>query len=218
MPVATETAAKPARVPWNRGTLVDAKPSLQPSLVWSIGPSCGSRGRKGTLAPFNLTIDSKLRGCDVVAIRVDNVAPSGYSVDRAPIRQKKTGRPVRFELTDQTRMAIDECLRLTGRKSGQFLFAGRGDDEKRGLRIDIAAVRATGAGTAWGSTLRSSARTRCDARRQSRPIEEQENFVLSSLSSDIRRRTFEDREHPSLPRHRRRRRDRDRREDQYLRH
>jgi hypothetical protein len=46
---------------------------------------------------FNLAIDSKLRGCDVVALRVEDVAPSGYAVDRATVRQKKTGRPVRFE-------------------------------------------------------------------------------------------------------------------------
>jgi integrase len=84
------------------------------------------------LVLFNLAIDSKLRGCDVVAVQVDDVAPSGYAMDRATIRQKKTGRPVRFELTDQTRQAIDEYLRLTGRKPGQFLFAGRGDGS-RGL-------------------------------------------------------------------------------------
>lgn len=84
-------------------------------------------GKKRDLALFNLAIDSKLRGCDVVAVRVDDIAPSGYSMDRATIRQKKTGRPVRFELTDQTRQAVDEYLRLTGRKAGQFLFAGRGD-------------------------------------------------------------------------------------------
>ena len=60
-------------------------------------------------------------------IRVDDVAPSGYAMDRATIRQKKTGRPVRFEVTDQARLAIDDYLRLTGRKPGQFLFAGRGD-------------------------------------------------------------------------------------------
>jgi hypothetical protein len=59
------------------------------------------------------------------AVRVDDVAPSGYALDRATIRQRKTGRPVRFELTDQTRIAVDEYLRLTGRKPGQFLFAGR---------------------------------------------------------------------------------------------
>jgi integrase len=81
--------------------------------------------RKRDLAPFNLAIDSKLRGCDVVALRVDDIAPSGYAMDRATIRQKKTGRPVRFELTDQTRSAVDDYLRLAGRKSGQYLFAGR---------------------------------------------------------------------------------------------
>lgn len=58
---------------------------------------------------------------------VDDVAPSGYSMDRATMRQKKTGRPVRFELTDQTRQAIDDYLRLTSRRSGDFLFAGRGN-------------------------------------------------------------------------------------------
>ena len=76
----------------------------------------GDEGCKRDLALFNLATDSKLRGCDVVAVRVDDVAPSSYAMDRATIRQKKTGRPVRFELTDQTRMAIDEYLRLTGRK------------------------------------------------------------------------------------------------------
>jgi integrase len=59
------------------------------------------------LAMFNLAIDSKLRGCDVVAIKVEDVAPHGYAADRATVRQRKTGRPVRFELTEQTRRAID---------------------------------------------------------------------------------------------------------------
>jgi integrase len=63
--------------------------------------------------------------------RVDDVAPNGYSLDRATVRQKKTGRPVRFELTEQTRQAIDEYLRMGRRKPGEFLFGGRGD--ARGL-------------------------------------------------------------------------------------
>ena len=74
---------------------------------------------------FNLAIDSKLRGCDVVAVRVDDVAPNGSAVDRATVRQRKTGRPVRFELTEQTRQAIDDYIRLAGKKSGEFLFTGR---------------------------------------------------------------------------------------------
>jgi integrase len=114
------------RPPWNKGKFVGAKPPLRPSHVWSIRTKLQMAGSKRDLALFNLAIDSKLRGCDVVAVRVDDVAPSGYSVDRATIRQKKTGRPVRFELTDQTRLAIDDYLRTTGRKSGEFLFAGRG--------------------------------------------------------------------------------------------
>jgi integrase len=126
-------ADKPARrSPWNKGKVVGAKPPLRPSHVWSIRTKLQIEGRKRDLALFNLAIDSKLRGCDVVAVRVDDVAPSGYAMDRATIRQKKTGKPVRFELTDQTRMAIDEHLRLTGRKPGQILFAGRGDGT-RGL-------------------------------------------------------------------------------------
>jgi hypothetical protein len=104
---------KPARVPWNKGKFVGAKPPLRPSHVWSIRTKLQIEGKKRDLALFNLAIDSKLRGCDVVAIRVDDVAPSGYAMDRATIRQKKTGRPVRFELTDKTRLAIDEYLRLT---------------------------------------------------------------------------------------------------------
>jgi integrase len=68
---------------------------------------------KRELAMFNLTIDSKLRGCDVVAIRVDDVAPNGYAIDRATVRQRKTGRPVRFELTEQTRQAVDDYLKIS---------------------------------------------------------------------------------------------------------
>jgi len=74
---------------------------------------------------FNLAIDSKLRGCDLVALPVDDVAPNGHAVDRANIRQTKTGRPVRFELTEVTRQALDDYLRKTSRKSGEYLFPGR---------------------------------------------------------------------------------------------
>ena len=75
--------------------------------------------------PCYLAIDSKLRGCDVVAVRVADVAPNGYTMDRATVRQKKTGRPVKFELTDQTRQAIDDYLQAAGKKPGEFLFSGR---------------------------------------------------------------------------------------------
>ena len=58
-------------------------------------------------------------------MRVEDVAPNGYAVDRATVRQKKTGRPVKFELTDQTRQAVDEFLKEAGKRPGQYLFNGR---------------------------------------------------------------------------------------------
>jgi integrase len=113
------------RAPWNKGKLIGAKPPLRPKYVWSIRTRLLVEGRTRDLAMFNLAIDSKLRGCDVVALKVEDVAPNGYAVDRATVRQKKTGRPVKFELTDQTREAIDDYLRVTNRKVGEFLFTGR---------------------------------------------------------------------------------------------
>src|SRR5262249_57511061 len=100
-------------------------PPLRLSHVWSIRAKLQIERRVRDLALFNLAIDSKLRGCDIVAVRVDDVVPNGYTVDRATIRQRKTGRPVRFELTEQTRQSLDEYLRLTARKAAHFLFAAR---------------------------------------------------------------------------------------------
>jgi integrase len=114
----------PKRVPWNNGKLTGAKPPLRPKHVWSIRTKLQIEGRTRDLAMFNLAIDSKLRGCDVVAIRVEDVAAGGYTADRATVRQKKTGQPVRFELSDQTRQAIDDYLKATGKRPGEFLFAG----------------------------------------------------------------------------------------------
>ena len=92
-------SGNPARLsPWNKGKLVGPKPPLRPSHVWSIRAKLQIERRVRDLALFNLAIDSKLRGCDVVAVRVDDVAPNGYAVDRAAIRQRKTGRPVRFRV------------------------------------------------------------------------------------------------------------------------
>ena len=115
----------PRRVPWNKGKLIGAKPPLRPKHVWSMRTKLQIEGRIRDLAMFNLAIDSKLRGCDVVALKVEDVAPSGYAVDRATVRQKKTGQPVRFELTEQTRQAVDDYVRAAAKKSGEFMFTGR---------------------------------------------------------------------------------------------
>jgi integrase len=118
----------PKRVPWNKGKLTGAKPPLRPKHVWSIRTKLQVEGRARDLAMFNLAIDSKLRGCDVVGLRVEDVAPNGYALPRATVRQRKTRRPVRFELTEQTRQAIEDYLRVANRRCGEFLFPGRGAD------------------------------------------------------------------------------------------
>src|SRR5258708_24193119 len=78
--------------PWNKGKLVGAKPPLRPKHVWSIRTKLQAADRKRDLAMFNLAIDSKLRGCDVVALKVEDIAPHGYAVERPTRRQKKDRR------------------------------------------------------------------------------------------------------------------------------
>jgi len=112
------------RIPWNKGKLIGAKPPLRQKHVWAIRTKLQIEQRTRNLAMFNLAIDSKLRGCDVVALKVEDIAPNGYTVDRATVRQKKTGRPVRFELTEQTRQAVDDHIRTDRKKLGEFLFKG----------------------------------------------------------------------------------------------
>ncbi|WP_424631386.1 tyrosine-type recombinase/integrase [Bradyrhizobium sp. SYSU BS000235] len=113
------------RVPWNKGKVTGAEPPLQPKHVWSIRTKLQIEGRVRDLAMFNLAIDSKLRGCDVVTIKVEDVAANGYTANRATVRQKKTGRPVRFESSEQTRQAVDDYLKVAKKRPAEFLFTGR---------------------------------------------------------------------------------------------
>jgi len=111
-------APKPCSV--DKGKLTEAKPPLRPKQVWAIRTKLQFEGRARDLAMFDLAIDSKLRGCDVVAIRVEDVAAGGYTADRATVRQKKTGRPVRFELSEQNRQAVDDYLKAANKGLGIF--------------------------------------------------------------------------------------------------
>ncbi|HEX8569514.1 MAG TPA: hypothetical protein VF699_06265, partial [Caulobacteraceae bacterium] len=112
-------AAKRANTPWNKGKLVGQKPPLRPKDVWAIRVRLQIAPRPRDLALFNLAIDSKLRGCDLVALRVDDVALGGRIRGRALVLQRKTNRPVQFELTDQTREALESWIEV-----GQLRPAG----------------------------------------------------------------------------------------------
>ena len=100
--VHSEFDSQVTQQPWNKGKLTGAKPPLRPKHVWAVRTRLQLLKRFRDLALFNLAIDSKLRGCDVVSLKVVDVAPNGYAVDRASVRRRKTGRPVRFEITEQT--------------------------------------------------------------------------------------------------------------------
>src|SRR5262249_49455226 len=93
--------------------------------VWTIRVRLQLEGRKRDLAMFNLAIDSKLRGCDLVRLRVDDVSVGGRVRDRETVIQKKTGRPVQFEITEQARGAITQRLAAFDAHRGQSLFPSR---------------------------------------------------------------------------------------------
>jgi integrase len=178
--------SKPRREPWNKGKLIGQKPPLRPKHVWSIRTRLQMEGRTRDLAMFNLAIDSKLRGCDVVALRVEDVAPSGYAVDRATVRQKKTGRPVTFELTEQTRQAVDDYIKAAGKKPGEFLFSGRGDHNRCMTTRQYARLVSS-----WvqlpASTRTFSARIRFGVPKRHSSTVEPATYVPCSCCWDIRR-------------------------------
>lgn len=113
----------------HRSRVPGPKPPLKPKHVWAIRTHLQLSHRDRDLALFNLAIDSKLRGCDLVALRVSDIAPTGTVLDRATIRQRKTGRPVTFEITEHTRQAIASHLGASGKLGEAYLFKGSAGKE-----------------------------------------------------------------------------------------
>jgi integrase len=93
--------------------------------VWTIRARLQLEHRRRDLALFNRAIDSKLRGCDLVRMRISDICVNGQVRDRTAIIQKKTGRPVKFEITEQTRTSIHEWLVITGGQTASYLFPSR---------------------------------------------------------------------------------------------
>jgi integrase len=118
-----------AKKAWNKGKLIGPKPALQQRHIWAIRAHLELGERKRDLALFNLGIDSKLRACDLVSLKACDIAPAGYALDRVTIRQQKTGRPVRFEITESTRESLDAYLLSSRKCLGLYLFRGRGTPE-----------------------------------------------------------------------------------------
>jgi hypothetical protein len=95
------------RRPWNAGRMVGAKRALKPQQVWAIRFWLSREGRLRDRSLFDLAIDSKLRGCDVVRIRIGDLVSGGRVRTRATVVQQKTGRPVQFELLESARTSVE---------------------------------------------------------------------------------------------------------------
>lgn len=114
-----------SQVPWNKGKIIGQKPPLKRSEIWAIRVRLQIRGRVRDLALFNLAIDSKLRACDLVRLRVRDVTLGDQMASRAIVMQTKTKRPVQFEISDQTKSAVSELIKLSGLQANDYLFQSR---------------------------------------------------------------------------------------------
>ncbi len=113
------------RVPWNKGKLVGQKAPLKPKDIWAIRIHLQNTKQVRDLAMFNLAIDSKLRGCDLVALRVHDVSHGGQVLSRTAVIQRKTQRPVQFEMTEPTRATVAAWIEKAKLKPEDFLFPSR---------------------------------------------------------------------------------------------
>ena len=118
-----QTASK--REPWNKGKLVGQKVPLRLKDIWAIRIRLQLGERIRELAVFNFAVDSKLRSCDLVKLRVRDIAHGDRVAARAVIMQQKTQRPVQFEITEQTREAVTRWIEHARLKPEDFLFPSR---------------------------------------------------------------------------------------------
>jgi site-specific recombinase XerC len=113
------------REPWNKGKIVGQKAPFKVKDIWALRVRLQMEGRVRDLALFNLGIDSKLRGCDLVALKVRDVCHGDQVATPATVMQHKTQRPVQFEITAAARAALQAWIKLAGLKSDAFLFPSR---------------------------------------------------------------------------------------------
>jgi len=121
----TSGTIKQPGILWNKGKLIGQKPPFKLKEIWAVRIRLQIAQRIRDLALFNLAIDSKLRACDLVRLRVVDVAHGGHVMSRVSVLQHKTGQPVRFELTEQTREAVHAWITKAQLGSSECLFPGR---------------------------------------------------------------------------------------------
>ncbi|SFQ17864.1 tyrosine-type recombinase/integrase [Pseudomonas borbori] len=119
------TSITASRQPWNKGKQVGQRAPLRLRDIWAIRVRLQLAEKARDLALFNLAIDSKLRACDLVKLRVRDVAHGDHVSSRAIVMQQKTLRPVQFEITEQTRTALEAWMQRAQLRSENFLFPSR---------------------------------------------------------------------------------------------
>lgn len=124
------TNSKTQPFPWNKGKLVGQKAPLKPPEVWAIRVRLQLAEKRRDLALFNLAVDSKLRGCDLLRIRVSDLRMGGEIRSRAKIVQSKTGNPVQFEITKCTRAAVEDWCGFKNLQPHDWLFPSRKNPNK----------------------------------------------------------------------------------------
>lgn len=110
---------------WNKGKLVGQKPPLKLKEVWAIRTRLQLADRTRDLALLNLAIDSKLRACDLVGLRVGDISNGCHIARRTIVLHKKTQRPVQFEITEQTRKALSSWIERSDLRANDHLFPSR---------------------------------------------------------------------------------------------
>ena len=117
--------AIPPKAPWNRGRLLGQKRPLLSKHGWAIRVGLELAGNLRDLALFNLALDGKLRGCDLVRLKVSDLLVGGVVRERVTITQSKTGQPAQFEVGDLTRKAVSALCAETEVKGSPHLFPSR---------------------------------------------------------------------------------------------
>ena len=113
------------RVRWNKGKLVGQKAPLKQREIWAIRIRLQLQQDARELALFNLAIDSKLRSCDLVRLRVRDICQGGDVASRAIVMQRKTRRPVQFEITEPTRESLSNWMRAAALGPDDYVFPSR---------------------------------------------------------------------------------------------
>jgi integrase len=113
------------REPWNKGKIVGQKAPFKLKDIWALRVRLQMANRVRELALFDLGIDSKLRGCDLVKLRVRDICYGDQVSSRAIVMQQKTQRPVQFDITPPTRDAVQKWIKPAGLRSDDFLFPSR---------------------------------------------------------------------------------------------